>query len=542
MVATAIATQAAVIGVFAIATGTGFPPLTVWQVAGLRIQPDPTTVTRQPVWPAVHWGSVVVIGAALLALGLVGIALQQRGWSQTEALRKGTANRRELRRHAGARQLVGRASRLRPSLAGQRVRPEQVGYRLGTSRGVAVWMSVEDSMILVGPSRSGKGRNFVVPMLKTAMGAVVTTSTRPDNLLLTIEHRERLGGPVYVFDPAELVPQAGHVLRWSPLEGAEDLDVAMRRLRSLIPTDGFSNVQNSGYWEATSKKIILALFHAAALERRTIEDFWQWISDPNLARSDALEILNTHPHADRATARSLAAVLAATAEQRGNDWAAAYADVAYMASPKVRASMLPGPDDARFEPRDFVTSSGTLYLVGDASLAAAFEPLIVALVEELSYTAQHIAAGSPGARLDPPIQFILDEAASFKIPTLPKLISYAGGSGLTMVVVLQSLAQAEVAWGADAARALWGAASLRMVLPGVSDPRDLRDLATLSGEVELERTSVTSSAGGTSIQRSRESKQVLRASDIRTLPPQTGLLLHRRQKPALVSLRGGLIS
>ena len=93
----------------------------------------------------------------------------------------------------------------------------------------------------------------------------------------------------------------------------------MRRLASLIPGDGFEGVHNAGYWEATSKKIILALFHVAALEGRTIEDFWRWMSDPNLAKTEALEILNSSPDADRATARSLNAVLTGSPEQRGND-------------------------------------------------------------------------------------------------------------------------------------------------------------------------------------------------------------------------------
>nr|WP_173921737.1 TraM recognition domain-containing protein [Agromyces sp. Marseille-P2726] len=397
-------------------------------------------------------------------------------------------------------------------------------------------MSVEDSAILVGPSRSGKGFNFIVPMLTKAMGAIVTTSTRADNLLLTIEHRKRTGGPVFVFDPGGVAAGAGSELRWSPLEGAEDLDVAMRRLASLIPGDGFEGVQNAGYWEATSKKIILALFHAAALDGRTIEDFWRWMSDPNLAKTEALDILSTSPDADRATARSLNAVLTGSPEQRGNDWAAAYADVAYMASPKVRACMIPDPEDVAFDPFEFIMSRGTLYLIGDAASAAAFEPLIVALVEEISAVAQGIAGASPAARLDPPVQFILDEAANFKIPTLPKLISYSGGSGLTVIVVLQSISQAEMAWGREGARAMWGAASLKIVLPGASDPSDLKDLETLVGEVELERRSYSTSEAGVSHQYAREEKRVLRASEIRTLPFGTALVFFRQLKPAIAKL------
>ena len=48
------------------------------------------------------------------------------------------------------------------------------------------YASVEDSMVILGPPRSGKGYNLVIPFILDAPGAVVTTSTRPDNLAATM--------------------------------------------------------------------------------------------------------------------------------------------------------------------------------------------------------------------------------------------------------------------------------------------------------------------------------------------------------------------
>lgn len=535
-VAVVLGVQAAAVAIIAALTGTGFPPIGAGELLVLWAQPDPTLVTGQALGPLAHWVLVAFLTALLVTPALSWWWRRNRTRAG-DTLKRGLANRAQLRKVAGHTQLVMRATALRPSLEGNsRIHPEQVGYCLGKASGVPIWMSVEDSMILVGPSRSGKGFNFIVPMLTKAMGAVVTTSTRADNLELTIEHRKRRGGPVWVFDPAGVAAGAGNTLRWSPLTGADDVDVAMRRLASLIPGDGFEGVQNSSYWEATSKKIILALFHAAALDHRTMHDFWAWMSDPVLAKSQALDILSTHPRADRHVARSLDAVLSGSAEQRGNDWAAAYADVAFLASPKVREALVPNSTED-FDAFDFIMKRGTLYMIGDAASAAAFEPVIVTLLEEISSVAQGIAGASPGKRVDPPVQFILDEAANFKIPTLPKLISYAGGSGLTVIVVLQSISQAEMAWGREGAKAMWGASSLKMVLPGGSDPADLRDLETLIGEVELERYSFTTGGGGgVSHQYAREEKRVLRASEIRTLPAGTGLVFFRQLKPAMVKL------
>ncbi|GAA3607796.1 hypothetical protein GCM10022199_09470 [Marihabitans asiaticum] len=47
-----------------------------------------------------------------------------------------------------------------PSLASPA--PQDIGYLLGASRGTKVWASVEDSILLIGPPRSGKGLHVAI--------------------------------------------------------------------------------------------------------------------------------------------------------------------------------------------------------------------------------------------------------------------------------------------------------------------------------------------------------------------------------------------
>src|SRR5206468_1872562 len=138
----------------------------------------------------------------------------------------GLADRHQIRAHAGETSLLARGEALRPSLA--QPLPAEVGYRLGVSKGVACWASVEDSLLALGPPRSGKGQNIVIPMILDAQGAVVTTSTRPDNLTVTFAARSRRG-PVAVFDPQGLAsaPCLIPTLRWSPVRGCERPQTAM---------------------------------------------------------------------------------------------------------------------------------------------------------------------------------------------------------------------------------------------------------------------------------------------------------------------------
>jgi hypothetical protein len=89
----------------------------------------------------------------------------------------GLASKAEVAKVAGARALIARAAELRPSLSHPQV--GDLGHRLGTARGVDCYASVEDSMVLLGPPRSGRGVHVVINAILDAPGAVITTSTAP---------------------------------------------------------------------------------------------------------------------------------------------------------------------------------------------------------------------------------------------------------------------------------------------------------------------------------------------------------------------------
>ena len=182
---------------------------------------DPSRAWGAPVGPAaLYWSTTAVFLLAVLSV----VVVARRVWKADHcgrrdhpARQEGLAERSAVRTAVGSRVLLGRASRLRPSL--DRPRPVDVGFRLGRSRGVECWASVEDSMLLLGPPRSGKGQSIVIPMILDAPGPVVTTSTRPDNLAVTLAARSRVG-PVAVFDPQGLAPAPGLISHDEVVAGA----------------------------------------------------------------------------------------------------------------------------------------------------------------------------------------------------------------------------------------------------------------------------------------------------------------------------------
>jgi len=159
--------------------------------------------------------AILLVAAGGLAWGAWKLFHKPKGTRDPNSI-DGIAAGNEIARAASTRPLAKRAGTLRPSL--EQSAPSEIGYRIGTAHGRSVWATVEDSMLLVGPPRSGKSLMVVAPFILDAPGAVLTTSTRPDNLATTLRARERLG-PVAVFDPQALAAGVPAGLRWSPLSG-----------------------------------------------------------------------------------------------------------------------------------------------------------------------------------------------------------------------------------------------------------------------------------------------------------------------------------
>ncbi len=145
----------------------------------------------------------------------------------------------------------------------------------------------------------------------------------------------------------------------------------------------------------------------------------------------------------------------------------------------------------------------------------------------------------PGRRLDPPLLLALDEIGNLApLPSLPMLMSEGGGSGITVLAVLQSLSQARDRWGEQAAHSVWDAAIVKLILGGGSNARDLQDLSALIGERD-DRTDAVSrdSYGGRSTSTSIRRVPIMDTSQLRTLPFGVGVLLLRSAPPIVLDLQ-----
>ena len=466
------------------------------------------------------------VGLALAAATTAVLALLGRAWWTRRTVR-GFASRRQLAATLGVPAVLARGRVVRPSLAGTRPALEQVGVALGRSvpGRIPLAASVEDSVAVLAAPRQGKTSQVVIPWLHRWPGPALVTSIRPDVLLATATLRAETG-PVLVMAPTGMVDWP-HLLTWSPTAGCGEFDRARQRADVMVTvgkSDQHTDSNDGGFFGQTATNLLAGWLHAAAITGRGMTDVLRWGLDERL--DEPVRLLRDHPAAAPGTAAMLDNIYRSPADTtRNNLWTTVQTAIAPLLSPTAQATFCPPPGRSA-DLAALLRGRGTVYLMVSEKRATGLAPLIAAFVDDLIDTAKTLADTAPGGRLDPPLGLFLDEVANVApLPDLPALMSFAGGTGIFVTAVLQSMAQAQARWGRDRAAMLFGAATVKVILGGLSG-QELRDLSELVGDYQQHRVSHQRGSAGSSTQ------TVLH--DTRTITPDQIRTLDTRRREALV--------
>jgi len=486
---------------------------TAWS-AGRLPAPSPVRLALDPAHPARAWATgvrlppaAVLLGAQVagagLALAAATVVLVTRG-PRRSGPRRGWARRRDLaplvvRRPQAGRLTIGRhGGRL---LAGER----------------------RASLVVLGPSQSGKTRGLAIPAVLEWDGPVLATSVKRDLVRDTIETR-RTRGPTWVYDPTGST--GIEATTWSPLAACASWQGARRTASWLCAGARTNPGAGSGeedFWYAAAGKLLAPYLFAAAIGGADMGRVVRWIDAQE--EYEVAALLAAQP----------AALGAATASWQRDDrtrssvFTTAEMVLEAFADPAVLASATRSEFCAD---RLLDGSAATLYVCAPGHEQERLRPVFATLLHTV------VTAAYDAGELDPPLLVVLDEAANIApLRDLDSIASTAAGHGIQLVTVWQDLAQLRARYG-ERASTVVNNHRAKLVLSAISDPATLDYASRLIGDADIDDASMTiDPSGGRSTTRSRRERRLAPGAELRRIRPGQGVLVYGHLPPARVTLR-----
>jgi type IV secretion system protein VirD4 len=399
---------------------------------------------------------------------------------------------------------------------------------LGTVHGVVrpalVVAERAQSVVVVGPTQSGKTTALAVPAILGWEGPVVAASVKSD-LLRDTRNRRNERGSIWCIDPTGATGMRPST--WSPLTPCVEWPAARRAAADLAETAKADGTTADGeFWYATAAKLLAPLFFAAAHDGRPMADVVRWIDT-----QEASEVTRILEQVGVAAALDAARASWCREERTRSS---VYTTAETILAPFADAGDAAG---AAFEPPDLLGGPHTLYLCAPAHDQRRLRGYFSALTQQvLAHAfAQATRAGKP---LDPPLLVVLDEAAHIApLPELDGLAATCASHGIQLVTVWQDLAQVRARYGARAPTVLNNHRA-KVFLPGIADPDTLDYASRLIGDEEITVPSVTRDpAGGRSTTSSRTPRRLLPPEDLRCLRRSQAVLVYGTLPPARLHLR-----
>jgi type IV secretion system protein VirD4 len=410
--------------------------------------------------------------------------------------------------------------------------PRHGRLTLGRVERHLVAAEARQSVIVIGPTQTGKTTGFAIPAILEWQGPVLATSVKSDLLRDTVDARRGIpDADVWIYDPTASTGYTS--ASWTPLAGCESWQGAQRIASWLVgAARGASpGIENAPFWYSAAEKLLAPLFLAAYHAELTIEHVLRWLdTQPKEEILFALELAG-----DRAATNAFVANLKREERTRSNVYATAETVMAAYADPGVLATAETSDLNAE---RFLDGNPNTAYICAPAHEQRRLQPLFATLIQEIAAAAYERSAKT-GKPLDPPLLLVLDECANIApLRELTTLASTGAGQGIQLVSVFQDMAQISAVYGRDQAPTIVSNHRAKVILSGIADPRTLDYLAALLGDEEVRQiASTTAAEGRRSTTESVAYRTLAPAHVLREMTPGQGVLVYGHLPPAKITMR-----
>ncbi|MFC7344954.1 type IV secretory system conjugative DNA transfer family protein [Saccharopolyspora griseoalba] len=480
-------------------------------------------------------GLVLVLAAPAILVGLQ-IARRRKGRKRVDAATPHLATRDDFAAYA-PEGVAASARRLRPSSTISND-PADHGMLVGDAlpSNTEIRSSWEDVSVVIAGPRTGKSTAQVIPQIVEAPGPVLATSNKRDIHDATRGVREQLG-TCWVFDP-QGIADAQPSFWYNPLRRVTGPRRAAELVSHFAANSRGPDAKTDAYFDGEGENLCSYAMLAAARAGLTLTEVYTWCANHRAAEKAVTHLENA---GDQLLAVKLQSLVDAPEKQREGVFASALKLLKCLEEPTVLQWVSPPPDGEdrpEFDPHAFVRSRDTAFLLSREGVGSA-GPLTAAMSADILEVVNEIGAHSPGARIDPPLLPILDEAANVvRIRDLPDLVSHLGSRGAPLKIILQSWEQGAEAWGRSGIQKIWDAANVRIYGGGSADAEFLERLSKLIGQHDdtVWSVSVDRSGGGSKSSSVRE-RRILDVSELQALQRDRMIAFLSGSRPILLAPR-----
>jgi type IV secretion system protein VirD4 len=394
---------------------------------------------------------------------------------------------------------------------------------LGRFAGQDVRYSGDSHFFVNGPSRSGKGRGFVMTNLLEWRGSVLVLDVKGENLELTGPARAAMGQEILVFAQGS---ESTHC--WNPLDFVRPWPTRATDVMNMAAALVEEPERGEKFWAQTARSLLAGLLayvlDSPTMEgRRTLRPVQKLLVTPNGLVSTLQAILELEPKLQSFVVESFRGYLTATDKNR-EQFKTSVETALQGRRNKLVADATSKSD---FDIREFRRKAMTVYIVAPVSDFATVEPLIrlfIQQIHDLSLRERH----KPDERHK--VLLMLDEFyQSKRLPEVVVRAPLVGGFGFRIAVIAQNLPQIDERYSKVTREAFLGNMDVRFFIAANDDTTAeaiSRDLGRkyVKRETWSERTGF-GAVGGVTRQSSWAETQLLSADNI--LSDDKALLLVR---------------
>lgn len=345
---------------------------------------------------------------------------------------------------------------------------------------VEVRYSGDSHFFVNGPSRSGKGRSFVMTNLLEYHGSAIVLDVKLENWEKTGPARLAMGQRCYVFAPG-----SKHTHRWNPLDFVRDWPERSTDLINLSTNLIPLGEREDPYWKQTARGLFAGVLgyvlESQTLEgRRNLRSALRLFSTGNSFSTVITRILKHEPELNGFIVDSFRQHLGRDEEQRPSF----EGHITTSLSPFNNLLMAEALSSSDFDIRELRRNPFSLFIASPVSDFGTVEPIIRLLIQQIHDV---MLRKLPGKDESYKILMMLDEFYQFeRLPEIIKRAPLVAGYGMTIALVAQNIPQIDERYGVKTRDALLGNMDVKLNI-AVGDDTTARIVSGNLGRRYVER-------------------------------------------------------